>query len=180
MVATSFFNSSEHIPADAISEVTKAYLAGPSPNKVNVGAVTYRDENGQPWILPSVRMAKETLKDANHEYLPIAGLKIFRDAAVKVVFHDTKAFKEGRIASCQSLSGIGALHLAGSALKKANEGLKTVHITEPTWSSHELLFRSLGFEVKKLTYYKDGRFDFENYTKGPGMQRMQLWFCILV
>ncbi|CZR56836.1 probable aspartate aminotransferase, cytoplasmic [Phialocephala subalpina] len=162
---SSFLGGAEYIPADAIFEVTKKYLADPNPNKVNVGAGTYRDENGKPWILPSVRMAKERIAGCDHEYLPIAGLKSFRDAAVNLVFHDTAALKEGRIASCQSLSGTGALHLAGLALRKANPSLKTVYITEPTWSNHELLFESLGFEVQKLPYYKDGEFDFESYVR---------------
>lgn len=162
---SSFFDGAEYIPADAIFEVTKRYLADTSPDKVNVGAGTYRDENGKPWILPSVRMATEQLSGSDHEYLPIAGLKSFRDAAVNLVFHDTSALHENRIASCQSLSGTGALHLAGLAIRKASPSLKTVYITEPTWSNHELLFQSLGYEVRKLPYYKDGSFDFEGYMK---------------
>ncbi|KAF8855627.1 aspartate aminotransferase [Acephala macrosclerotiorum] len=161
--SSSFLGGAKYIPADAIFEVTKKYLADTNPDKVNVGAGTYRDENGKPWILPSVRMAKEQLAGCDHEYLPIAGLKSFRDAAVDLVFHNTAALMEGRIASCQSLSGTGALHLAGLALRKANPSLTTVYITEPTWSNHELLFESLGFEVKKLPYYKNGEFDFGSY-----------------
>lgn len=67
------------------------------------------------------------------------------------------------MATCQSLSGTGALHLAGLALKKANPTLNTALITEPTWSNHDLLFSSLGFEVIKLPYYKTGAFDFPSY-----------------
>jgi aspartate aminotransferase len=162
---SNFLGGAEFIPPDAIFEVTKNYLADNNPNKVNIGAGTYRDENGKPWTLPSVRMAKERLGECDHEYLPIAGLKSFRDAAVDLVFHDTKALEEDRIASCQALSGTGALLLAGLALKKANATFKTVYITDPTWSNHDLLFQSLGFEVKKLPYYKDGAFDFENYMQ---------------
>lgn len=49
--------------------------------------------------------------------------------------------------------------LAGLALRQANSGIKTVYITEPTWSNHDLLFSRLGFEVKKLPYYINGSFD---------------------
>lgn len=56
--------------------------------------------------------------------------------------------------------------LAGLALKKANSSFKKVLITEPTWSNHELLFTSIGFQVEKLPYYKAGAFDFESYMKG--------------
>lgn len=162
---SSFFAAAENIPPDAIFEVTKRYLADTDVKKVNVGAGTYRDENGNPWVLPSVRMAKELIAECGHEYLPIAGLKVFREKAIDLVFHGTKALKEDRIASCQSLSGTGALYLAGLALKKANPDIKAVIITEPTWSNHELLFKSLGMDVQKLPYYKDGTFDFFEYIK---------------
>jgi len=99
----SFFDSTEYIPVDSIFEVTKGYLADQSPNKINVGAGTYRDENGNPWILPSVRMAKELIAGCGHEYLPIAGLKSFRDHAAALVYHDTEALEEGRVSSPNSI-----------------------------------------------------------------------------
>lgn len=146
----SFFEKAEFIPPDAIFDVTRRFQGDSYPEKVNLGQGTYRDERGQPWILPSVRMAKAEIGECGHEYLPIAGLKSFRDAAVKLAFKGTKAFDEERvsgtiaewpgalltemqIASCQSLSGTGALLLAGLALKRANAGITTVFITEPTW-----------------------------------------------
>ncbi|KAH6873815.1 aspartate aminotransferase [Thelonectria olida] len=160
------FASAEYIPPDSIFDVTRRYVADQFPNKVNLGQGTYRDENGKPWVLPSVRMAKEKVIDAGHEYLPIAGLPEFRDAAVQLVFHGTKALEENRVASCQSVSGTGALLLAGLTLKKAGCKVKKVYITDPTWSNHDLLFASLGFQVKTLPYYKAGAFDFERYMDG--------------
>ncbi|PVH82185.1 aspartate aminotransferase, partial [Cadophora sp. DSE1049] len=161
----SIFGSATYIAPDAIFQVTKNYLADTDPRKVNVGAGTYRDENGQPWILPSVRMAKEAVANAGHEYSPILGLKLFRDRAVELAFQGMKPFDENRIASCQSLSGTGALLLAGLALKKSESGITEVLITEPTWSNHELLFSSMGFNVSKLPYYNAGAFDFESYIQ---------------
>lgn len=93
----SAFAIAEYIPPDAIFEVTKHYFADSDPRKVNVGQGTYRDENGKPWVLPSVRMAKEAIVGCGHEYLPIAGLKSFRDNAVTIVFHGTSALSEGRV-----------------------------------------------------------------------------------
>lgn len=106
---SSFLDAAPYIPPDAIFEVTKNYLADKDPKKVNVGAGTYRDENGKPWILPSVRMAKEQIAGADHEYPPIAGLKSFRDNASKLVFHDTAALREGRV----SKSRLDMLRLNG-------------------------------------------------------------------
>lgn len=63
------------------------------------------------------------------------------------------------------MSGTGALLLAGLTIKKAGCSVKTVYITDPTWSNHSLLFSSIGFEVKSLPYYKDGKFDFDRYVE---------------
>ncbi|KAK1999726.1 aminotransferase class I and II [Colletotrichum falcatum] len=165
---TSAFERAEFVPPDAIFDVTRRYVADTNPDKVNLGQGTYRDEDGRPWILPSVRLAEKSLGQPGHEYLPIAGLKTFRDEAVKLVFGTTKAFAENRIASCQSLSGTGALLLAGLALKKAATGITTVYVTDPTWSNHELLFASLGLEVRRLPYYRDRAFDFDGFVAALG------------
>lgn len=93
----SLFQNAEFVPPDAIFDVTRRYLADASPDKVNLGQGTYRDENGQPWILPSVRMAKEAIGECGHEYLPIAGLKLFRDEAIKIALRGTKAYDDGRV-----------------------------------------------------------------------------------
>lgn len=95
--APSFFENAQPIPPDAIFQVTKDFLADPNPKKVNLGPGTYRDENGNPWVLPSVRMAKKLVSECGHEYLPIAGLKTFRDKALKLVFEGTNAFNEDRV-----------------------------------------------------------------------------------
>ncbi|KAH6957893.1 aspartate aminotransferase [Ilyonectria sp. MPI-CAGE-AT-0026] len=161
----SAFSKGQFVPPDSIFDVTRRYVGDTFAHKVNLGQGTYRDENGQPWVLPSVRMAKDMVLDAGHEYLPIAGLPQFRDAAVRLVFHGTKALAENRVASCQSVSGTGALLLAGLTIKKAGCSVKTVYITDPTWSNHSLLFSSIGFEVKSLPYYKEGKFDFDRYVE---------------
>lgn len=93
----SLFGATTAIPPDSIFEVTRRYIADQSPDKINLGQGTYRDENGQPWVLPSVRLAKETLGETGHEYLPIAGLKELRDETVKLVFEKTTAYREQRV-----------------------------------------------------------------------------------
>lgn len=98
----SFFSAAPYITPDAIFDVTRVYNADTFPQKVNLGQGTYRDENGDPWVLPSVRMAKEKIKNAGHEYLPIAGLKRFREGAVDLIFRDLDISKD-RVhdSSCQ-------------------------------------------------------------------------------
>ncbi|KAF7548943.1 hypothetical protein G7Z17_g6745 [Cylindrodendrum hubeiense] len=140
---STFFGGAKLITPDPIFEVTKRYLADKDPKKVNLGQGAYRDENGAPWILPSVRAATESIAGCGHEYLPIEGLNTFREEAAKLVFGGTTAWKEDR----------------------AETGIKKVFITDPTWSNHDLLFASMGYEVNKIPYFKNGEFDHEGFVK---------------
>lgn len=101
-ISPSIFNGIIYTPPDAIFELTKKYNADENVLKVNLGQGTYKDENGNPWILPAVRAAKEKIKDSNHEYLPILGLLSFRTLATELVFGSAAAVvREKRV--CQRL-----------------------------------------------------------------------------
>ncbi|KAJ5779889.1 Aspartate aminotransferase [Penicillium paradoxum] len=151
----SWFDQARFIPPDAIFALTAQYLADPSPKKVNLGQGTYRDEHGNPWVLPSVRMGKELLsQELNHEYLPIAGLSCFRKEAAKIALGPEPFYQQqNKLATCQSLSGTGALHLAGLLLRACKSPLPKVYIPEPTWSNHHQVFASLGFHCETFRYY---------------------------
>jgi aspartate aminotransferase len=41
-------------PPDAILGVTEAFKQDTNPKKVNLGVGAYRDDNGKPYVLPSV------------------------------------------------------------------------------------------------------------------------------
>ena len=43
------------LPRDEAFSITADFLADDHPKKVSLGAGVYRDENSQPWILPSVK-----------------------------------------------------------------------------------------------------------------------------
>lgn len=43
-------------PPDAILGVTEAYKKDSNPKKINLGVGAYRDDNGKPFILPSVKL----------------------------------------------------------------------------------------------------------------------------
>lgn len=98
----SLFDGVDYVPPDAIFELTKLYNADTSTRRVNLGQGTYKDEHGNPWILPSVREAKEKTRDANHEYLPILGLELFRNLAARRVYGEkSRHVLEDRV-SCGS------------------------------------------------------------------------------
>ncbi|KAJ5203590.1 aminotransferase [Penicillium cf. viridicatum] len=155
-VATeSWFDQARFIPPDSIFALTAQYIADKSPKKVNLGQGTYRDEYGNPWVLPSVRNSRKLLsQELNHEYLPIAGLADFRKEAAKLALGPELFQKQqDKLATCQSLSGTGALHLAGLLLRACKTPLPKVYIPEPTWSNHHQVFSSLGFQCESFRYY---------------------------
>jgi len=45
-------------PPDAILGVTEAYKKDKNPKKINLGVGAYRDDNGKPFVLPSVKQVK--------------------------------------------------------------------------------------------------------------------------
>lgn len=97
----SLFSSAPRIPADAIFALTAEFLADPSPQKVNLGQGAYRDDKGQPWVLPSVRESRRVISEQGlqHEYLPILGLERFREKAGELVLGldaDAEVYKRVR------------------------------------------------------------------------------------
>ena len=72
---------------DAILGIAEAFRTSTDPRKVNVCVGAYRDENGKPWVLPSVRQAERILLEQDvKEYLPIIGDSEFIEAAVKFAY----------------------------------------------------------------------------------------------
>ena len=45
-------------PPDAILGVTEAYRKDTNPKKINLGVGAYRDDNGKPFVLPSVKQVR--------------------------------------------------------------------------------------------------------------------------
>ena len=67
----SFWSQVEMGPPDAILGVTEAWKRDTNPKKMNLGVGAYRDDNGQPYVLPSVQQVKSIqLKSRimNNEY----------------------------------------------------------------------------------------------------------------
>lgn len=100
MALHSFFGNAPLIPKDAIFALTAEYNRDESSLKVNLGQGVYRDENGSPWILPSVAAARQRVgnQKLDHEYLPILGLAAFRSAACELALgSDSLAIRQHRV-----------------------------------------------------------------------------------
>ena len=66
-------------PADPILGINEKFKESKDPRKVNLTVGAYRDEHGQPWILPCVKEAMKIVQDKTKdlEYIPIIGDKDF-------------------------------------------------------------------------------------------------------
>lgn len=85
-------------PADPILGITEAFKSDTDPRKINLGVGAYRDDQGKPYVLNSVRKAEKIISDKklDKEYLPITGLADFN-----------KAFSVKHIANNVGLNKIG-------------------------------------------------------------------------
>lgn len=161
----SYFKGIKTLPPDALFDLKARCGKDTNPNKVDLGIGAYRDENGKPWILPSVKLAEKKLQEDssyNHEYLGIAGYAPFVESARKVILGDYA----GKVVSQQSLSGTGALHVSGVFLHQflTTPGAKDIYLSQPTWGNHKQIFEEIGYTVKTYPYWKqDKSLDFDGF-----------------
>ncbi|KAF8516114.1 pyridoxal phosphate-dependent transferase [Hysterangium stoloniferum] len=150
-----------HVPAgppDPILGVTEAFKADTSPKKINLGVGAYRDENGKPYVLPSVKKAEAilTASNADKEYLPITGSGDFTKNAAKLAYgEESIPLAENRIAITQSISGTGALRVGGAFIARhyPHENRKIIYLPKPSWGNHTPIFRDSGLEVRGYRYF---------------------------
>lgn len=189
---SSFLSTVPLGPPDAILGIAEAFRACESPDKVNVCVGAYRDENGQPWVLPSVREAETRLlaqQGSNKEYAPIAGDAGFVDLALRFAYG--AAFYEahaGRVAGVQALSGTGACRVGGAFLAQflsGGDGSSTpiIYLPDPTWGNHVNIFQAAGLEVRRYRYFDraTNTLDFEGLVEdlreAPGNSVVLLHAC---
>jgi aspartate aminotransferase len=141
-------------PPDAILGIAQSFRTCEDERKVNVCVGAYRDGDGKPWILPSVRAAEEKMLEAdsgeNKEYLPIEGDQAFVEKALKFAYGADAPLD--RIAGVQTLSGTGACRIGGQFLAAFYPG-KSIFLPVPTWGNHHKIFAECGLDVQTYRYY---------------------------
>lgn len=72
-------------PPDPILGLNEAFMADANPKKISLGVGAYRDDDGKPYVLPSVLAAesKMTAAGINKEYAGMAGVQSFVDLSLK-------------------------------------------------------------------------------------------------
>lgn len=153
-------------PPDVILGVSEAYKKDSNPKKINLGVGAYRDDNGKPFVLPSVKKASQRLveKNLDHEYSPIVGTAEFCKNSIKLALgEDSQHVAGGANATVQAISGTGALRIGGAFLASFFPGVKDIYLPTPSWGNHGPIFRHSGLNVKAYRYYEPSTcgFDFK-------------------
>lgn len=129
-MSSSYLDNIPMGPPDAILGIVQAFRSCEDPNKVNVCIGAYRDANGKPWVLPSVRQAELVFLEENKEYLPIEGDVAFVEKALTFAYGQEAPLE--RIAGVQSLSGTGACRIGGAFLGRFLPKGTKIYIPDPT------------------------------------------------
>lgn len=144
--ATKEFHYIQQAPVDAILGLSIGYKADKNPNKVNLGIGAYRSSDGKPFVFPVIRAAEKRITEdhsLDKEYLPIDGDQTFNKGARGVLFgFDHPDVTSGRVATCQTLSGTGALRVIGDFLFQHRPA--PIYVSSPTWGNHNGVFKTCG------------------------------------
>ncbi|KAH9673280.1 Aspartate aminotransferase [Citrus sinensis] len=147
---------------DPINGVTEAFLADPSPYKINLGVGAYRDDKGRPVVLQCVREAEA--KIAGSEFLLIlesisresisasVSTKMVEESVKLVYGKDSDVVKEGRSAGVQALSGTGACRLFAEFQRRFHPE-SHIYFPDPTWSNHHNIWRDAQIPERTYHYY---------------------------
>ncbi|KAG5880654.1 hypothetical protein JTB14_022818 [Gonioctena quinquepunctata] len=154
--ASSWWSGVQMGPPDAILGVTEAFKRDTNPNKINLGVGAYRDDNGKPYVLPSVRKAEDKIraKNLDKEYATIAGVPEFCKSGIELALGEgSEVISNGLNATVQGISGTGSLRIGAAFLNGFFPGNKTVYLPSPSWGNHTPIFKHAGLDVKSYKYY---------------------------
>lgn len=91
-------------------------------------------------------------KSLDKEYAGITGIPAFTKAATTLAYGADSPVLDN-IAITQSISGTGALRIAGAFLERFYPHHKTVYLPTPSWANHSAVFRDCKLDVKGYSYY---------------------------
>jgi len=154
--AGSWWSGVEMGPPDPILGVTEAFKKDSNPAKMNLGVGAYRDDEGKPFVLPSVREAEKNILTSlmNKEYAPIGGEADYGKLTANLAFGEgNSVVGEGRNVTVQCISGTGSLRVGANFLSKWFPGNKTIYLPKPSWGNHTPIFKHAGMEVAGYSYY---------------------------
>ncbi|KAH8722243.1 aspartate aminotransferase [Ilyonectria robusta] len=163
-----FFNNVTKAAPDVMYHLKVQADGDTSPVKVDLGVGIYRNEQGVYNEMKVLKDAKKDMAAANpdHDYEVTTGNTSFLKNAAKVVFgKDSTLLQAGRVASAQTISGTGAVHIAFLLLSRSVPGMsKAVYVGTPTWGNYVPMLDLVGLEVRTYRHYdpKTGTVDWKS------------------
>jgi aspartate aminotransferase len=149
------FETLSMAPADPILGLTEAFRNETNPHKVNLGVGVFKDAHGKTPTLSSVKKAEARILEASaaKTYLPIEGDPSYGAHVQALLFGtSSRVLADKRARTAHTPGGTGGLRVAAD-YARSMLGLKTIHISDPSWANHKKIFESAGLEVKSYRYY---------------------------
>ncbi len=137
-------------PPNAILGLALTAKKDENEDKIDLTLGAYRDENGLPMVLPSVRMAETVVYERmyDHEYLNQDGWSDFTALTQKLMFSAySPVIKEKRVHTIQSISGTGSLRLGMDLIKNHFPENTKVYLPSVSWGNHSSVRLQL-FDLK--------------------------------
>ncbi|NKB38485.1 MAG: aminotransferase class I/II-fold pyridoxal phosphate-dependent enzyme [Gammaproteobacteria bacterium] len=147
--------SLEKMAADPILGLTAAYNQDQNPNKVDLGAGVYKDENGNTPVFAAIKNAETVWQqeETTKAYIAQSGFADFNSSMIKHIFGESHAaVKNERLKSVMAPGGSGSLRVGAEMLNRANEGA-ALWVSTPTWGNHIPLLGSTGLQIQEYPYY---------------------------
>jgi aspartate aminotransferase len=158
----------QHVQPDPILGLTHAFNNDTFSKKVNLGVGAFRDNNGKPYLLESVKIAQIRQLHKNFEYVPIEGSETFIKATQQFIFNYNKDIID-RTTTVQTLSGTGSLRLCADFIRQNKDNLNepVVYIPKHTWSNHKNILTHSNVKWTTYDYYdeKTRTIDWNNLIK---------------
>lgn len=140
-------------PSDPIFGIVEAFRADPRPEKINLAAGVYMEEDGVTPILASVREAERRLlaNSTTKLYKPIGGDPALVKLLRALIFREPNApfgalpaiASEGRIEVLHTPGGTGAVRLAVELVKRLRPNAE-IWVSDPTWPNHTQIADAVG------------------------------------
>ncbi len=157
-MSSNLFDSLVLCPDDPILQLMILARNDSNPQKVDLSAGVYKDEQSHTPVMASVKTAerRRTEQEDSKAYLGLAGdLRFNRLLAELALGENHPALVEARVSTIQTTGGSGAIRIAAELFKKIRGGTR-VWVSNPTWANHIPLLEAAENEVVSYSYYRHG------------------------
>lgn len=150
-------------PSDPIFGIVELFRADQRPDKINLAAGVYMDEQGITPILPSVREAESRILSASTTklYMPISGDPAYLAAAKTLLFRtvggawgEIESAASERVQMIHTPGGTGAVRLAVDLVSRLRPGAE-IWVGEPTWPNHTQIIESARITARRHDWITD-------------------------